>query len=101
MEDIKRIGLVKIIILIIVVIAVIGLIVYLFPVMRNLSTHEGQVAFKEKIDNSGIWGFLILVGLQFAQIFLVIIPGEPLEILAGMCYGAIGGTIFALFSVAI
>ena len=101
MEDKKRIGFAKIIILIFVVIAVIGLIAYLFPVMRNLSTHEGQVAFKEKIDNSGIWGFLILLGLQFAQIFLVIIPGEPLEILAGMCYGAIGGTIFIFFSVGI
>ena len=100
MEDKKRIGFAKIIILIFVVIAVIGLIAYLFPVMRNLSTHEGQVAFKDKIDNSGIWGVLILLGLQFAQIFLVIIPGEPLEILAGMCYGAIGGTIFVLFSVA-
>ena len=101
MKDKRRIGLAKIIIFIFVVIAVIGLIVYLFPVMRNLSTHEGQVAFKEKIDNSGVWGFLILLGLQFAQIFLVIIPGEPLEILAGMCYGAVAGTIFALFSVAI
>ena len=100
MGDKKRIGLAKIIIFIFVVISIIGLISYLFPVMKNLSTHEGQVAFKEKIDDSGIWGFLILLGLQFAQIFLVIIPGEPLEILAGMCYGVVGGTIFALFSVA-
>ena len=101
MGDKKRIGLAKIIIFIFVVISIIGLISYLFPVMKNLSIHEGQVAFKERIDNSGVWGFLILLGLQFAQIFLVIIPGEPLEILAGMCYGAVGGTIFALFSVAI
>ena len=101
MKDKRRISFVRIIIFLFVVISIIGLIVYLFPVIRNLSTHEGQVAFKEKIDDSGIWGFLILLGLQFAQIFLVIIPGEPLEILAGMCYGAVGGTIFALFSVAI
>ena len=101
MKDKRRISFVRIIIFLFVVISIIGLIVYLFPVIRNLSTHEGQVAFKEKIDDSGIWGFLILLGLQFAQIFLVIIPGEPLEILAGMCYGAVGGTIFALFSVVI
>lgn len=101
MEDKKKIGFVKIILLIFVVIAFAGLIVYLFPVMKNLSTHEGQIAFKEKIDNSGIFGFLTLLALQFAQIFLVIVPGEPLEILAGMCYGAVGGTIFALFSVAL
>ena len=69
--------------------------------MRNLSKYEGQLEFKEKVENSGVYGFLTLLALQFAQIFLVIVPGEPLEILAGMCYGAIGGTIFILFSVAI
>ena len=41
---------------------------------------------------------LSLFGLQVAQIFLIIIPGEPIEILAGMCYGAVGGTIFILIS---
>ena len=66
-----------------------------------MSTREGQIAFKDKVNNSGIYGFLTLLGLQFAQIFLVIFPGEPLEILAGMCYGAIGGTLFLLFSVAL
>ena len=101
MENKKKIGFVKIILLIFVVIACIGLIAYLFPVMKNLSTHEGQIAFKQKIDNSGVLGFLTLLALQFAQIFLVIVPGEPLEILAGMCYGAVGGTLFILFSVAL
>lgn len=101
MEDKKKFGFVKIILLIFVVIAFVGLTAYLFPVMKNLSTHEGQIAFKQKIDDSGVFGFLTLLGLQFAQIFLVIIPGEPLEILAGMCYGSIGGTIFCLFSVAL
>ena len=42
---------------------------------------------------------LTLFGLQVAQIFLFILPGEPLEILAGMCYGGIGGTIFITVSV--
>lgn len=90
---------IKIISLILIVIAFIGLIVYFFPLMKNLSTREGQVAFKEKIQSTGIYGFLTLLGLQVAQILLVIIPGEPLEIIAGMCYGAIGGTIFTFFSV--
>lgn len=86
---------------IIVIIAMIGMTVYLFPVMKNLSTYEGQIAFKERVNNSGVWGFLALLGLQFAQIFLVVLPGEPLEILAGMCYGAVGGIFFIFFSVAL
>lgn len=101
MKKVNKVKIIKIIVSIFVIIAFIGLIAYLFPVMKNLSTHEGQVAFKERVDNSGIYGFLALLGLQFAQIFLVILPGEPLEILAGMCYGAVGGTIFILFSVAL
>ena len=89
----------KLIIFIFAIAIMIGLTIYLFPVMKNLSTHEGQVAFKEKVNNSGIYGFLTLLGLQFAQILLVILPGEPLEILAGMCYGTIGGMLFLFFSV--
>ena len=97
----KKLKIVKFIMFIIVIIAMIGMTVYLFPVMKNLSTYEGQIAFKEKVNNSGVWGFLALLGLQFAQIFLVVLPGEPLEILAGMCYGAVGGIFFIFFSVAL
>lgn len=97
----KKLKIVKFIMFIIVIIAMIGMTVYLFPVMKNLSTYEGQIAFKEKVNNSGVLGFLALLGLQFAQIFLVVLPGEPLEILAGMCYGAVGGMFFIFFSVAL
>lgn len=97
----KKMKILKLIIFILAIAAMIGVTIYLFPVMKNLSTHEGQVAFKERVNNSGIYGFLTLLGLQFAQIFLVFLPGEPLEILAGMCYGAIGGMFFSFFSVAL
>ena len=88
----------KIILTIIVLTIFIGIIIYLFPVMKNLSSKEGQIAFKEKVENSGIWGLLSLFGLQVAQIFLIIVPGEPIEILAGMCYGGIWGTVFIMVS---
>jgi len=42
---------------------------------------------------------LLLLGLEAAQIFLPILPGEPIEILAGMCYGTFGGLIFIMLSV--
>lgn len=84
---------------IITLVIIIGLIIYLIPVMQNLSTAEGQVAFKNKVNESGIIGFLMLFGLQIAQIFLIILPGEPIEILAGMCYGGWGGLLFITISV--
>ena len=91
----------KLILLIMVLLISIGIIFYLFPVMKNLSTIEGQVAFKKKVDNSGVIGLLLLFGLQVAQIFLIIVPGEPIEILSGMCYGGLWGTVFIMVSASI
>ena len=73
----KKAKIFKIIMFIVAILLIIGIIIYLFPVMKDLSTHEGQLAFKARIEQSGILGFLILLGLQIAQIFLVILPGEP------------------------
>ncbi len=91
----------KRIISVVVVIFILGMIGYLFPLMKNLSSLEGQIAFKQKVESSGMLGMLTLFGLQLAQIFLIVVPGEPLEILAGMCYGAIGGTAFIMLSACI
>lgn len=94
----NKIKIFKIILTVIVLTIFIGITIYLFPVMKNLSTTEGQIAFKEKVESSGIWGLLSLFGLQVAQIFLIIVPGEPIEILAGMCYGGLWGTVFIMVS---
>ena len=91
----------KIILMILVVIIFIGVIIYLFPVMKDLSTKEGQIAFRDKVESSGFWGMLSLFGLQVANIFLIVVPGEPIEIIAGMCYGAFWGTIFVMASACI
>lgn len=71
----------------------------LAPFMKDLSTTEGQVAFKERIDSMGFGGLLLLLGLQVLQILLVVLPGEPFEVLAGMCYGAWEGCLFITASV--
>ena len=72
--------------------------IYLFPIIANLASKEGQLEFKDKIGNLGVYGVLMLFGLQFAQMFLFVLPGEPIEILAGMCYGYIWGTVFLMIS---
>ena len=94
----KRTKIFKIILLIAVIAIMIGVTIYLIPLISELNTVEGQEAFKEKISSSGFLGILMLFGLQFAQIFLFIIPGEPIEILAGICYGEIWGTVFIMLS---
>lgn len=97
----NKVKIFKIFLTIIVLSLFLGIIIYIFPIMKDLSTLEGQIAFKEKVENSGIFGMLSLFGLQVAQIFLIIVPGEPIEILAGMCYGSLWGTVFIMFSACI
>ena len=77
----------------------VGLIIYLFPTMKGITTAEGRVKFQQKLDGMGMGKFWVLLALQFAQILLVVLPGEPLAVLAGMCYGTVGGTIFILVTV--
>ena len=44
----------KLVMFVVALVICIGATIYLFPVMRNLSTVEGQVAFKQKVENSGV-----------------------------------------------
>ena len=101
MDKKTKLKIFKIIMLIVAIAICIGITVYLFPFMKNLATPEGQIAFKERVNSSGIYGLLLLFAIQVAQIFLFVLPGEPIEILAGMCYGGFGGTILVMVSIAI
>ena len=101
MNQTKKAKWIKGILFLVVIAIAIIMIVYLAPIMKQISTQEGQQAFKQKVDESGFWGMLMLFGIQFAQIFLIILPGEPLEVLAGMCYRSIWGTVFVLASAGI
>lgn len=91
----------KVLIAIVTIGLIAGIIAYIFPVFMELNTEEGRQIFKDRVDNSGFLGLLWLFAIQVAQIFLVFVPGEPVEILAGMCYGTFWGTLFIMISAAI
>ena len=97
----KKSKMFKIIITVISLVALVAILMYFIPIIKNLITPEGRIEFKNKINELGVWGVLLIFALQLIQIFLIIIPGEPLELLAGMCYGALGGTLFIMISSAI
>ena len=93
----KKEQIVKIIVLVIVVAIFIFLTIQLLPMFQGLSSQEGRMEFKTKIEALGAKGILAIIALMFAQVFLAILPGEPVEILAGMCYGAMGGMLVIFF----
>lgn len=99
MKKIKIAKIIKLIALILIIAILIISTIYMIPIMREINTPQGQVQFKEKITQSGIIGVLILFGLELAQVVLAILPGEPIEILAGMCFGPVWGTVFLMISV--
>ena len=99
MKKINKAKIMKLITLITTIAILVIATIYMIPIIKQINTPEGQAQFKEKITNSGITGMLILFGLELAQVVLAILPGEPVELLAGICFGPIWGTIFLMVSV--
>lgn len=84
---------IKLVLFILAILLLIFLTIKLFPLFKDLGTTDGQIKFKEEISNSGLQGVFMLLGLQLLQILVPVLPGEPIEFLAGMCFGAFWGMI--------
>jgi uncharacterized membrane protein YdjX (TVP38/TMEM64 family) len=61
------------------------------PFIANLNLAEYRDRFVAWIESLGFMGAAILLGLQALQIIVAIVPGGPVEILAGAAYGTWGG----------
>ena len=59
-----------------------------------------QDAFRDYIQSFGVLGWLVLLGLQFLQVFIALIPGELLESAAGYAFGPLVGTLICFMGVA-
>ncbi len=90
---------IKLLLVILVILLMLPLILKISVLFKDISTEEGRLAFKDQITNLGFKGIFIILGLTIIQIFLLVLPGEPVEILAGMCYGSIGGLIIIYIGV--
>jgi uncharacterized membrane protein YdjX (TVP38/TMEM64 family) len=59
-------------------------------------------AFQELIGSMGLWGYLVLLAIQYVQIVVAFIPGGPIQLAAGALCGpelglliCVGGTVLA------
>ncbi len=57
--------------------------------------------FRQWIDERGFAGQAVFFGMIVLQVFIAVIPGEPLEIAAGYAFGWFGGTILSLFGITV
>lgn len=57
---------------------------------------EDPEAFRAWVDEAGIWGRFIFVGMVVLQVVVAFIPGEPIEIAAGYAFGFWEGSLLTL-----
>lgn len=68
----------------------------LWPYLHEIFEPGGLNRIMTDVRGAGPIGFLILLGLQFLQIVLAFIPGEVVQVAAGMLYGPWVGTLVIL-----
>lgn len=88
-----RVMIIRVISVILFVVAIAALVSVLIPFVLSLENQQSRDEFKEYILSMGLFGLLIFLSLQVVQIVVAIIPGEPIEILAGVLYGPFWGTL--------
>ncbi len=92
----KKSKIIKLIALSIFCIIALVIFIAMFPVITSLGSEEARLEFKESISGNKIKGASLIAGLQISQVIIPMLPGEPMEVLAGICFGPVGGLIFML-----
>lgn len=52
--------------------------------------------FRAWVNDIGIWGNFIMIGISAFQIIVAVIPGEPIEIASGYAFGWFWGSVYCL-----
>ena len=63
------------------------------PMVRMADDPE---QFRAWVDSFGVWGRLVFVGMVFLQVIVALIPGEPIELMAGYVFGMVEGTLLSM-----
>lgn len=67
------------------------LMIKLMPWFYSLRLPEVREEFKNYVASLGWKGVLLVLGIQVLQVVIAVLPGEPVELLAGMTFGIWGG----------
>ena len=89
----KVINIVKISIICLFIVTAITLIIIYLPNIYKLIDKDNQDNLINKIRSKGIKGWFIFLLIQILQVVISFIPGEPIEVIGGVIYGAFGGLL--------
>lgn len=85
--------------IIIFALVIVFLTLIFLPEIQKLATPEGRESFKAYIDGIGVLGWFVTLGIQLLQIFVALIPGEPVELMLGFVWGPWLGTFTCLLGI--
>ena len=71
-------------------------VVIAWPYITDVFSEGGLTRLVERVQNAGWVGVLILLGMQFLQIIVAFIPGEVVQLAAGLMYGPWLGALLIL-----
>lgn len=66
-----------------------------------MSFFDNPHALRKQLQSLGILGQCLLTGIMVLQVVFVFLPGEIVEIMAGLIYGPIGGLLICMLGSAI
>lgn len=78
-----------------------GLLVLTVLVRRELALLADPREVRTFVREFGVWGPLVLIGLQVAQVLVAPVPGQVLAVVAGYLYGTWWGTLYNMIGVTI
>ena len=75
-----------------------GVAVFVFreELWAILTSQAARDQFIGWVQSKGIWGILVFLALQILQVVVAVLPGEPVELMAGALFGPVGGLLICL-----
>ena len=83
------------------IIVLIGLTVLCVPLVNRLTSEEGRAQLEAFFADNALWCVVVFLILQVLQVVVALIPGGIIQIIAGVAFGGIWGTVFSLVGVII
>lgn len=95
-KKIKQSDLIKLVGLVVFIVLITAIVVAIWPTLSIVFEPGGVETLIVLITSQGPLGVLILLGMQLLQIIVAFIPGEVVQIAAGMMYGPLWGSVVIL-----
>lgn len=86
-HSVRRSDLFKLIGLVAFLAIVAIVILAIWPLIGGVFEEGGVERLVQQVRDAGPWGVGILLGMQFLQVIVAFIPGEVVQVAAGMLYG--------------